>query len=105
MSLEWWADCYPQWKGKQHMTTPNGSPSVSPSPRHLNEQLQDSTLPSTQANATGGGQYSGSGEPAPKVVGQYGNDVHGRYTEGDTVANDQDQLNPTAPRGPQPDTL
>jgi hypothetical protein len=88
-----------QWKGKQHMTTPNGTPSVSASPRDLNEQLQDGSLPSTQAHASGGGQYTGSGEPAPKVVGQYGTDVHGRYTEGDTVGNDQTELNPTAPQG------
>jgi hypothetical protein len=81
------------------MTTPTGKPSVSASPRDLGESLQDPSICSTQAHATGGGQYSGSGEPAPKVVGMYGTDVHGRYTEGDTVGNDQDELNPTAPQG------
>lgn len=80
------------------MTTPNGQPSVAPSPRDLNEQLQDPSIASTQANASGGGQYSGSSEPAPKIVGQYGTDVSGRYTEGNTVGNDQDELNPTAPQ-------
>lgn len=87
------------------MTTPNGRPSVNPSPRDLNEQLQDMSIARTQASPQGGGAYTGSGEPAPKIVGQYGTDVHGRYTEGDTVSNDQSQLNPTAPRGPQPDVL
>jgi hypothetical protein len=85
----------------QHMTTPNGRPSVQPAPRDLNEQLQDMSIAATQASASGGGQYTGSGEPAPKVVGQYGTDVRGRFTEGNTVGNDQEQLNPTAPRGPQ----
>lgn len=87
-----WAECFEQWKGKQHMTTPNGTPSVSPSPRDLGEQLQDMSIASTQANASGGGQYTGSGEPAPKVVGQYMDDVDGRYTEGATVSNDQTQM-------------
>lgn len=81
------------------MTTPAGRPSVQPSPRHLNEELQDPSIAQTQASASGGGQYSGSSEPAPKIVGQYGTDVHGRYTEGDTVANDQASLHPT---GTQP---
>jgi hypothetical protein len=80
------------------MTTPNGTPSVSASPRDLGEQLQDPSIASTQAHATGGGQYTGSGEPAPKIVGQYGTDVHSKSTEGDTVANDQSELNPTAPQ-------
>jgi hypothetical protein len=87
------------------MTTPNGTPSVAASPRDLNEQMQAPGEANMQANASGGGQYTGSGEPAPKVVGQYGTDVHGQYTEGDTVGNDQSELNPTAPRGPQPDVL
>ena len=73
------------------MTTPNGRPSVSPSPRDLGESLQDPSIASTQANASGGGQYTGSGEPRPKIVGDYMNDVEGRYTEGATVSNDQTQ--------------
>jgi hypothetical protein len=93
-----WSQCFEQWKGKQHMTTPTGKPSVSPSPRDLGESLQDPSIASTQAGATGGGQYSGSGEPRPKIVGQYGTDVHSASTEGDTVGNDQAELNPTAPQ-------
>jgi hypothetical protein len=81
------------------MTTPNGTPSVSPSPRDLGEALQDPSICATQASAVGGGQYSGSGEPAPMIVGQYGTDVHSASTEGDTVANDQSMLNPV---GTQP---
>ena len=52
------------------MTTPNGTPSVRPPPRDLNEQLQDSSLIGAQAGATGGGQYTGSGEPRPQVFGE-----------------------------------
>lgn len=81
------------------MTTPNGTPSVSPSPRDLNEQLQDMSLCSTQAHASGGGHYTGSGEPAPQIVGEFTEDVHGRFTEGATVSNDQTGLNPV---GSQP---
>lgn len=98
-ATNWWSNCYEGWKGKQHMTTPNGTPSVSPSPRDLNEQLQDMSIASTQANAQGGGQWDGRDDPPPKIVGQYGTDVEGRYTEGNTVGNDQDELNPTAPQG------
>lgn len=81
------------------MTTPNGTPSVSPSPRDLGESLQDSSLCSTQAHASGGWQYTGSGEPAPQIVGMYTDDVEGRFTEGATVSNDQTGLNPV---GTQP---
>jgi hypothetical protein len=91
----WWAECFPQWKGMQHMTTPNGRPSVQPSPRDLGESLQDPSIAATQASASGGGQYTGSGEPRPKIVGDYMTDVEGRYTEGATVSNDQSGLNPT----------
>jgi hypothetical protein len=82
------------------MTTPNGTPSVSPSPRNLGESLQDPSIASTQAHASGGGMYNGSGEPAPKVVGEYMEDVHHRYTDGATVADDQSGLNPV---GVQPE--
>lgn len=82
------------------MTTPNGRPSVQPSPRDLGESLQDPSIASTQANASGGGQYTGSGEPRPKIVGDYMDAVDGRYTEGATVANDVNAMNITA----RPDT-
>jgi hypothetical protein len=95
---EWWAECFPQWKGKQHMTTPNGQPSVQPSPRDLGQSLQDPSMAQTQASATG---RMRSGDPSPKVVGDYMTDVDSASTEGATVANDQSELNVTAPRGPQ----
>lgn len=85
---EWWANCFPQWKGMQHMTTPTGRPSVEPSPRDLGEQLQDMSIAQTQAGATG---RMRAGEPSPKIVGQYMDDVAGRYTEGATVSDDQAQ--------------
>lgn len=94
---EWWIECYPQWKGKQHMTTPAGRPSVQPSPRDLGESLQDPTMAQTQASATG---RMRSGEPSPKIVGDYMDAVDGRYTEGATVANDVTQMDITA----RPDT-
>ena len=80
------------------MTTPNGTPSVAPSPRDLNEQMQAPGEASVQAHAKGGGQYTGSGEPAPELVGQFTEDVVGRYTEGATVGSDQTEEDVTAPQ-------
>ena len=41
------------------MTTPNGQPSVQPSPRSLGDSMQQTDEIGVQANAKGGGQYSG----------------------------------------------
>lgn len=79
------------------MTTPNGRPSVEPNPRDLGESLQDPTMAQTQASATG---RMRSGDPTPKIVGDYMDDVDGRYTEGATVANDQTAMGLSA----RPDT-
>lgn len=78
------------------MTTPNGQPSEQPHPRDLGEQMQAPGEANIQASAKGGGQYSGSGEPAPKIVGTVMTDVDGHYTEGATVGSDQSAVNLSA---------
>jgi hypothetical protein len=75
------------------MTTPNGRPSVNPSPTPING-LQGDNEVSHQAHP------AGSSEPAAKIVGTNMTDVHHAYTEGATVANDQSSLNPV---GTQPE--
>jgi hypothetical protein len=78
---------------------------VAASPHDLGEQLVGDNEAGVQAGAKGGGAYTGSSDPRPKIVGDYGEDVHSRSTEGYTVADDQSQENVTMPRGPQPDVL
>lgn len=82
------------------MTTPNGRPSVNPSPRNVTG-LQDPGIAQTQAHASGGGAYTGNGEPDPKIVGTNMTDVRHASTEGATVGSDQSALNVTSPRGEQ----
>lgn len=81
------------------MTTANGQPSEQPHPRDLGEHMQAPGEAHMQASAKGGGQYTGSGEPAPKVIGG------GNPQDGSTVASDQSEEHVTTPRGPQPDVL
>jgi hypothetical protein len=90
--------------GTKHLggqvTTPAGQPSVQPSPKQVTG-LMDPGIASTQASAQGGGQYSGSGEPRPKIVGTNMEDVRHASTEGATVGDDQSQLDVTAPQPEQ----
>jgi hypothetical protein len=81
------------------VTTPAGRPSVSASPKHITGLMGDNEA-GAQASAAGGGQYSGSGEARPKIVGTNTTDVHQASTEGATVGNDQASLNPV---GTQPE--
>jgi hypothetical protein len=74
------------------MTTANGQPSEQPHPRHLTG-LQAPDEIHAQAAAAGGGQYTGSGEPAPKVIG-------GNPQDGTPVEHDESGLHVT---GVQPE--
>jgi hypothetical protein len=79
------------------MTTPSGTPSVRPSPHDLQEQMYQPGEAQIQASAKGGGQYTGSGEPAPRIIGDVMTDVHSRFGDGATVSGDQSELEVTSP--------
>lgn len=72
---------------------------MSASPKHVTGLMGDNEA-GAQASASGGGQYSGSGEARPKIVGSNMTDVHQASTEGATVGSDQASLTPT---GVQPE--
>lgn len=92
-SLEWWANCYPQWQRGPIVTTPDGRPSVQANPTVVGGMQQPGEA-QRQAAA-----MSGSEMPNVTVVGTVMNKVDSDATEGATVADDQAMM----PGGAPPD--